>query len=249
MNSWSLLKELRSFFYNDLKYFINENFTSIFINKCKKLDVVEIDRDLAKQLKQKFLTERLLAQSENNKLTIYQQDVLDFDFSQYESDSSQIRLIGNLPYNISTPIIFKLLKTLKVIEDMHFMLQKEIVDRLISVPGSKTYGRLSVMIQYYCKLRKLIDVPPDAFDPKPKVHSAFVHLVPHKVLPCVANDFAKFELTTRVAFTKRRKTILNALKGYVTRTELEKLNINPVFRPEQLSVSDFVNISNIAKII
>jgi len=202
------------------------------------LDVIEIDRDLARELEVQF--------GHTQKLSIHTQDALKFDFNTLAiaHPNKKFRIIGNLPYNISTPLIFHLLNSAALIEDMHFMLQKEVVDRLCAKPNHKTYGRLSIMAQYYCTIVPVLSVPPNAFYPKPKVQSAFVRLTPHPILPHPAKNLALFQTLTRIAFTQRRKTIANALKSYLNPEDFLALNLNSTLRPETLSLADFVQISN-----
>jgi 16S rRNA (adenine1518-N6/adenine1519-N6)-dimethyltransferase len=195
------------------------------------MDVIEIDRDVIPKLQN---TCAGLGQ-----LNIHQADVLKFDFKKL---GVTLRVVGNLPYNISTPLIFHLLDQIEYISDMHFMLQKEVADRLAAQPGTKIYGRLSVMVQYFCQVTKLFVVPPGAFYPVPKVYSAFVRLTPHKKISVPVKDIATLENIVKLAFNQRRKTIQNSLKTLISGEELINLNINPKLRPEQLSVEDYVKI-------
>ena len=157
---------------------------------------------------------------------------------------------GNLPYNISTPILFHLLDNLPSIVDMHFMLQKEVVERMVAKPSTPAYGRLSVMLQYHLDMQYLLTVPPDAFEPAPKVESAFVRCTPHAILPFVAKDTALFAKVVLAAFSQRRKTIRNTLKDFLSDDDYLKINtaseikIGSQLRAENLSVQDFVAISN-----
>jgi len=156
-----------------------------------------------------------------------------------------LRIVGNLPYNISTPLMFHLLQFTGIITDMTFMLQKEVVERICASSGSKTYGRLSVMMQYHVATDYLFDVPPSAFSPPPKVDSAVIRLVPHQLLPFVAKNYDFFTAIVREAFSHRRKTLRNSLKDLISRDHWEKIPIDPELRPEQLSVADYVTLSNI----
>lgn len=210
--------------------------TNQLANKCKHLDLVEIDRDLCAKLQQNF--------KQYNNVKIYQQDILKFDLTKIATENKKIRVIGNLPYNISTPLIFKLIQNKNFIKDMHFMLQKEVADRLNAVPKHNNYGRLSVMVQYSCKVIKLINVPPKAFEPAPLVQSAFVRIIPHETLPLKANNFDSFMFVTRLAFSQRRKTIYNALKEHISKEAFNKLEIEPKMRAQELEVADFIKISN-----
>jgi len=202
-----------------------------------QLDVVELDRDLVSLLKQKF--------NEQPRLQIHSGDALRFDFSTLIKHNEKLRVIGNLPYNISTPLMFHLLDNAAIIEDMHFMLQKEVVDRICAAPGSKKYGRLSVMMQYYCATEMLFEVPPESFDPVPQVTSAIIKLVPHQQPPVQVDDVAKLNKVVTQAFSQRRKTLRNSLKKLIDEQDIAKLGIDPTARAETLSLSDFANLSNI----
>lgn len=209
------------------------------LERVERLEVIELDRDLAHQLQNQFAT--------NNKLVIHTQDALTFDFDTFYDDhlpDNKLRIVGNLPYNITTPLIFHLLKFSNRIKDMHFMLQKEVVDRLIAKPNTKDYGRLSIMVQYYCQTDALFAVPPEAFYPKPAVYSAFIRLTPYTEPPYTALDLELFQTITRTAFNQRRKTLSNALKPYLRLEDYKSLNLDHTLRPETLSVSDYVKISN-----
>lgn len=210
--------------------------TQSLLPLIKHLDAIEIDRDLIPKL------ENLCKDADN--LTIHEADALEFDFSSLKKDDSKLKIIGNLPYNISTPLLFHLIQYADVIENMHFMLQKEVVDRICAPVGIKAYGRLSVMLQYYCKVEKLFVVPPQAFKPQPKVDSAIIRLTPHEQKPFVANDVNVLEKVVKQAFSQRRKTLRNTLKELFNEDELKQLDINPQLRAEQLSVEDFVKLSN-----
>jgi 16S rRNA (adenine1518-N6/adenine1519-N6)-dimethyltransferase len=205
----------------------------------QKITVIELDREIIPKLK--FNCDRA------GELTIYQQDALKTDFSDFvskdETANKKIRVIGNLPYNISTPIMFHLFDFLDDIQDMHFMLQKEVVERMSAGPNSKTYGRLSVMTQYYCKPQMLFIVPPESFEPAPKVDSAIVRLVPNDNKPDVT-DFKLFAKMVTEAFNMRRKTIRNAWKKRLTDEEFELFNVKSNLRPENLSLNDFVAAAN-----
>jgi len=202
-----------------------------------RLEVVELDRDLVTLLKEQF--------KQYDNLQIHSADALRFDFSALAEDGKKLRIIGNLPYNISTPLMFHLLDNAYCIEDMHFMLQKEVVDRICAAPGSKKYGRLSVMMQYYCATELLFDVPPESFDPAPKVMSAIVRLVPHQQPPVQVNDIAKLNRVVTQAFSQRRKTLRNSLKKLITEEEIVALNIDPTLRAETISLADFAKLSNL----
>ena len=196
------------------------------------LDVVELDRDLITQLHQKY---------DSKRVTIHAADALNFAYATLGTD---LRIVGNLPYNISTPLLFKLFSEAHAIRDMHFMLQKEVVLRLTAAVGSNDYGRLSVMSQYFCDNHYLFTVPANAFDPPPKVESAVVRLVPKKQLPLSSTAFTSFECVVKEAFSYRRKTIANSLKRLIDSHTLQSLNINPQNRPQNLSVEEFIRIGN-----
>lgn len=201
-----------------------------------QLDVIEIDWDLIPALKTRCLGK--------GALIAHQADALLFDFTTVLQDNELIRVVGNLPYNISTPLIFHLLEFASHIQDMHFMLQKEVVDRLAAPPGSGDYGRLSIMVQYHCRVTSLFHVPPEAFYPPPQVESSVVRLVPHGELPERALNYEHFANLVKVAFSHRRKTLRNCLKTLMTDADWSKIAIDPQLRPEQLKVGDFVGISN-----
>jgi 16S rRNA (adenine1518-N6/adenine1519-N6)-dimethyltransferase len=206
---------------------------------AKTLDVIELDRDLIQPL--------AASAKPVGDLRIYEGDVLSYDFSQIKQDARPLRVIGNLPYNISTPLIFHLLNYTPCIKDMVFMLQKEVADRLAAEPDSDDYGRLSVMVQYACRVELLFDVPPQSFNPPPKVMSSIVRLVPHSPLPYVAHDEKLFAQIVREAFGQRRKTLRNSLKSLVTETGWQASGVRPDLRAENLSVQDFVKLSNTVK--
>ena len=212
--------------------------TSIIAN-CAKLIAIEIDRDLFNKLTQKF--QHAIS---NNQLTIINQDVLNIDFFSLLSPNHKARIVGNLPYNISTPLLFKLFGCSSLINDMHFLLQKEVAERLGSAPNSKQYGRLSIMAQYHSKIDTMFHVGAKSFNPVPKVESCMVRFVPHTILPVKANDYEHFYKLVTAAFCQRRKILSNSLKQYCSASSLELLGVNPMARPEQLSVADFVKISN-----
>lgn len=201
-----------------------------------QLTVVEIDRDLVERLEKTY---------QRTELTIHQSDALTFDFAKLLTQPEQkLRIVGNLPYNISTPLLFHLLTFCPHIQDMHFMLQKEVVDRLTATPCHKAYGKLSIMIQYYCQTIALFPVPPTAFQPAPKVNSGFIRLVPHTIPPYLALSIERLRSITTIAFNQRRKIIQNSLKSYLTAVDFLTLNIDPQSRAEQLTVDDFVRIAN-----
>ena len=217
------------------------------LDRHGELTVIEFDRDLIFPL-----TEAARA---HGTLTVIHRDVLKVDFGALAADdghgsdnapaaSKQIRLVGNLPYNLSSPILFHALEHADAISDMTFMLQKEVVERMASGPGSKVYGRLSVMLQAYCTVTPLFTVPPDAFRPAPKVDSAVVRLVPHAPDTIGIDDRAQFERVVRDAFGQRRKTLRNALSQVCDSAAIEAAGIRPESRAEQLDVADFIRLSN-----
>ncbi|MFA6058573.1 MAG: 16S rRNA (adenine(1518)-N(6)/adenine(1519)-N(6))-dimethyltransferase RsmA [Taibaiella sp.] len=206
------------------------------LKKIKHLEAVELDRDIIPVL---------LENSKNiGELIIHQGDVLQFDFQTLIKNNKKLRIIGNLPYNISTPLIFHLLNQLNIIEDMIFMLQQEVVDRMAAAPNNKDYGRLSVMVQYHCQVEGLFSIPPEAFHPAPKVQSKLVHLIPYDKKPFIACNEKLFADIVREAFGQRRKTIRNSLKNLITDETFEQLGLSPTDRAENLSVGDYVQLAN-----
>lgn len=202
-----------------------------------KLDLVELDRDLVAFLERRF--------GHYPNLTIHSCDALRFDFSRLAEANRPLHVIGNLPYNISTPLLFHLLASANDIAEMLFMLQKEVVERICAVPGSKKYGRLSIMIQYHCDAELLFYVPPESFEPAPKVMSAVVKLVPYRQLPHPAVDTAVLNKVVSQAFSQRRKTLRNALKSLFSEQELIDLDIAPDLRPESVTVEDYINLAQL----
>lgn len=200
------------------------------------MTVIELDKDLANRLSHHpFIS---------SKLSVIQQDAMNFNFSELSAKlGSKLRVFGNLPYNISTPIMFHLFNFIDDIEDMHFMLQKEVVNRLAAAPNSKAYGRLSVMTYYFCDVIPILEVPPTAFKPAPKVDSAVVKLIPKKErIPL--NHFKQLEQVTALAFNQRRKTIRNSLSTIMDENQISSLGIDPNLRAENLSLQDFCLIAN-----
>ncbi len=211
--------------------------TKPLLKKIDHLHVVEIDRDIVSWMQTEYTKPSYIS----NSITIHNVDALKFDFGQL---GNHLRVTGNLPYNISTPILFHLLDNLAHITDMHFMLQKEVVERMVAQPSTPAYGRLSVMLQYHLSMEYLITVPPEAFEPAPKVESAFVRCIPHATLPFIAKDTALFAKIVMAAFGQRRKTIRNTLKDFLNDEDFVHLSLNPQLRAENLSVKSFVEISN-----
>jgi 16S rRNA (adenine1518-N6/adenine1519-N6)-dimethyltransferase len=206
------------------------------------LNVVEIDRDLIPRLRTQFFN--------YPNFKVYEGDALQYDFTQLIDKEAEnpapLRIIGNLPYNISTPLIFHLLSYTKehLVHDMHFMLQKEVVQRLAAAPGTSDYGRLSIMAQYWCRVEPLFIVGPGAFNPPPKVDSAIVRLVPHDDLPFPTKSVSTFQNVVRQAFNMRRKTLRNTLKSMITVENIESLDIDAGLRPERLSLEEYVKIAD-----
>ncbi|MGI9224215.1 MAG: 16S rRNA (adenine(1518)-N(6)/adenine(1519)-N(6))-dimethyltransferase RsmA [Woeseiaceae bacterium] len=197
------------------------------------LHCIELDRDLAAKLRRRY--------ADDDRVTIHEDDALAFDFGAL---GDSLRVVGNLPYNISTPLLFRLLEQRACIADMHFMLQKEVVDRMAAAPGSKTYGRLGIMLGCHLDIEALFDVDPRCFEPPPKVTSAVVRLSP---LPPGRFEIADGELlgrTVATAFSQRRKTLRNALKSLVDESELAALGIDATARPEMLAIADYVALAN-----
>lgn len=211
--------------------------TEPLLDSGAALLAIEIDRDLAARLRERFAA--------RTQFQLVEMDVLDFDFASLGGAPDHLRILGNLPYNISTPLLFHLLSYRELIHDMVFMLQLEVVQRLAAQAGNEHYGRLSVMAQYHCKVEQLFKVPPGAFTPQPKVESAIVRLTPHRPLPHPALDQDEFARVVRSAFGQRRKTIRNTLKGIVDAEQLSGLGIDPGLRAENLALGDYVRIANL----
>ncbi len=206
--------------------------TEPLLQKLDHLHVVEIDRDLIARLKKRHAPERL---------SVHEGDALAFDFGTLGPD---LRLVGNLPYNISTPLLFHLAQYADSVRDMHFMLQKEVVERMVAVPGDSECGRLSIMLQYRFHLDWLLDVPPESFDPPPKVQSALVRLIPKPAEELTARDEALLAKVVTAAFAQRRKMLRNNLKGLVGDADLAALGIAPTLRAEDVGVADYVRLAN-----
>ena len=209
------------------------------LDQVGQLDLIEIDFDLHNKLRQ------WLGSAPHWRL--HPVDALTFDYHTLvtpETHGSELRMVGNLPYNISTPLLFHLAKFHPQIIDMHFMLQKEVVERICATPGQKTFGRLSVMMQYACHTQALFEVGPDNFTPPPKVHSAIVRLAPRRTRTLEAQDFVHFSKLVKQAFSQKRKTLKNTLKPMADSAMFDALNISPQQRAEQCSVEDFIRMSN-----
>jgi len=212
------------------------------LEQCKELTAIELDRDLIP----------ILAQGAKSlgQLNLINSDILQIDMSTL-SLPTPFRLVGNLPYNISTPLMFHMLEHNKLIKDMHFMVQKEVAERIVASPnqngsGGKHYGRLSVMMQYYCQSEYLFDVPPGCFSPPPKVDSAIIRLIPYSEPPLLVDDMEIFANVVKSAFNQRRKTISNSLKNSLSRDQILSLEIDPGCRAENLSLAEFIQLSNLA---
>ena len=212
------------------------------LETCGELDVVELDRDLIRPLADKAAGRGVLR--------IHVADALEFDFGRLAGEGQRLRVVGNLPYNISTPLLFHLIAQIepagrnRPLQDMHFMLQKEVVDRLAAVPGSGEYGRLSVMVQYHCRVDPLFRVRPGAFTPAPKVDSAVVRLTPRETPPAPLQDATCLAELVRAAFSQRRKTLRNTLKQLLETKDIEAAGVDPGARAETLEVEQFVALAN-----
>lgn len=203
-----------------------------------ELHLIELDRDLAAQLELTF--------QNNPRVSLHTADALKTDFSEI-TQGRPFRLVGNLPYNISTPILFHLLQWNHLIIDMHFMLQQELVNRMAAGPGSKAWGRLSIMCQYRCQVTKLFTVPPESFRPVPRVHSSVVRLVPHAEPPVKIDSMQNFERVVSQIFSMRRKTLRNSLRGMLDSTQIASLGIDPGLRPESISLLQFAELSRMVE--
>ena len=212
--------------------------TAPLLDRLDHLHVVEIDRDIVARLQQRFSADRL---------SIHAGDALAFDFGELAPAGRKLRVVGNLPYNISTPLLFHLARFADRVYDMHFMLQKEVVERMVAEPDSTDYGRLSVMLQYRFIMDWLLDVPPESFDPAPKVDSAVVRLIPRDPEELAAHDESRFAALVAAAFSQRRKMLRNTLKGIVDDALFARLGIAPTARAEALSVADYVRLANAGK--
>jgi len=203
-------------------------------NLCQQLDLIELDDDLISILEKHFHAKP--------HVHIAHAYVLQFDFNKLFKQQN-LRIVGNLPYHISTPILFKLTEFANIISDLHLMLQKEVVDRMCAPPGNKTYGRLSIMTQFYYEPTPLFVIGPDSFDPPPKVNSKLVRLVPHVTPPFEVTNIKLFHQIVKSAFQQRRKTIKNAIKAFLSDIDLDNI-VNSQNRPEQISIKEFVAITN-----
>lgn len=207
--------------------------TRLLLDELTQLHVVELDRDLVARLKKTFDPARLI---------VHEGDALQFDFASIPvPEGKKLRVVGNLPYNISSPLLFHLAEIAPLVEDQHFMLQKEVVERMVAEPGSKTYGRLSVMLQWRYHMELIFIVPPEAFDPPPKVDSAIVRMIPKSdPLPC---DVKKLETVVTKAFSQRRKVVRNCLAGLITEQQLLEAGVDPQARAETIPLEQYVNLA------
>lgn len=206
------------------------------LKQCSELTAVELDRDLIGYLQE--------GSKPYGQLTLINEDILKFELKSLDI-TPPYRLVGNLPYNISTPLMFHLLENAEIINDMHFMVQKEVAERIIARQNEKHYGRLSVMMNYYCNSEYLFDVPPQSFSPPPKVDSSIIRLIPHHSPMVKVDNIERLQLVVQSAFNQRRKTIGNSLSKLVEKSALEELGIDPRLRAENLSLEQFSQISNL----
>ena len=208
--------------------------TALLLAQLSRLQVVELDRDLVTLLQKKFSSDKLI---------IHSGDALQFDFGALQPAQGKLRIVGNLPYNISSPLLFHLAQYAQQVEDQHFMLQKEVVQRMVAPPGGKDYGRLSVMLQWRYQMEMLFIVPPSAFDPPPKVDSAIVRMRP--IESPLACEQARLEQVVTQAFSQRRKVIRNSLGGLFTEQQLITAGIDPQARPETISLEQYMALTHL----
>lgn len=210
--------------------------TRPLLARVAQLDVIEIDRDLASRLEYELHDPRV---------TVHRANALKFDLATLDTSPGELRLVGNLPYNISSPLLFHLLGQARWLSDLHVMLQKEVVDRMTAEPGNRTYGRLTVALAARCRVQRLFDIKPGSFTPPPKVDSSFVRVVPEAERLLQLQDEKAFEFLVTRAFSMRRKRIANALRGLVSADQLVSLQIDPDARAERLSVDDYIRLANL----
>lgn len=206
--------------------------TRLLLETLRQLQVVELDRDLVALLQKKFSADRLL---------IHSGDALQYDFGALAAGERRLRVVGNLPYNISSPLLFHLAQFAPLVVDQHFMLQKEVVERMVAGPGSRDYGRLSVMLQWRYRMDLLFVVPPEAFDPPPKVDSAIVRMVP--IASPLACKQPLLEQVVTKAFSQRRKVIRNCVAGLFNEQQLVDAGIDPQLRPEAVGLESYVRLA------
>jgi 16S rRNA (adenine1518-N6/adenine1519-N6)-dimethyltransferase len=210
--------------------------TRPLLKKLNHLHVVEIDHDIIARLEHDYPQD-----NSKSKLTIHAGDALEFDLATLPAP---LRIVGNLPYNISSPLLFHFAAYAERIRDMHFMLQNEVVERMVAEPSTPAYGRLSVMLQYRFQMEKLLDVPPESFRPAPKVDSAIVRMIPLPASEILVDSEKLFAAIVRTAFGQRRKTLRNTLRGYLSEEDFERLGINAQLRAENLAVMEFAKVAN-----
>lgn len=208
--------------------------TTLLLKSLSRLHVVELDRDLVALLQKKFSADKLI---------MHAGDALQFDFGAIAPEQGKLRIVGNLPYNISSPLLFHLTQYAQQVEDQHFMLQKEVVQRMVASPGGKDYGRLSVMLQWRYQMELLFIVPPSAFDPPPKVDSAIVRMRP--IATPLACEQTRLEQVVTQAFSQRRKVIRNSLSSLFTEEQLIVAGIDPQARPETISLEKYVALTHL----
>jgi 16S rRNA (adenine1518-N6/adenine1519-N6)-dimethyltransferase len=201
-----------------------------------RLDAIELDPDLAAALQTEF---------GRPGFTVHRMDALRFDFRTLSAGAASLRLVGNLPYNISTPLLFHLLEQHEVFRDLHVMLQKEVVQRMCAVPGTKTYGRLTVALAARCRVQSLFTIRPGAFTPAPAVDSAFARIIPDATLAACIADQVVFDRIVTAAFSMRRKRLANALRGRLTKAQIETAGIDPGVRAENVPPEGFVRLANL----
>ena len=211
--------------------------TTPLLARLDHLHVVEIDRDVIAKLRRAYSNERL---------TIHEGDALKFDFGAFTAGDARpgLRVVGNLPYNISTPLLFHLADYTSRIIDCHFMLQAEVVERMVAEPGGKEYGRLSVMLQYRFEMEQLFEVPPESFDPPPRVNSAIVRMQPKPASALNALSLERLSLLVTKAFSQRRKVLRNTLKGHATEAQMEAAGIDARARAEEIPLENYVRLAN-----
>jgi 16S rRNA (adenine1518-N6/adenine1519-N6)-dimethyltransferase len=209
--------------------------TRLLLERLRELHVVELDRDLVARLNKTFDPKRL---------HVHAGDALKYDFAALAPAGGKLRVVGNLPYNISSPLLFHLAEIAPLVQDQHFMLQKEVVERMVAEPGGKTYGRLSVMLQWRYHMELLFVVPPAAFDPPPQVDSAIVRMIP--LAAPLACDAARLEAVVQKAFSQRRKVLRNCVAGMFSEADLESVGIDPQARAETVGVEAYVALANLA---
>lgn len=213
--------------------------TCALLPRLHVLDVIEFDIDVLPELERRC--------AGLGTLRIHSADALTFDFCSLVQPGGRLRVVGNLPYNISTPLLFHLFGQIDCLRDMCFMLQKEVVDRLDAQPGTPDYGRLSVMAQAYCRVEKIFGVGSGAFSPPPKVESAVVRLTPHTIPPVANQDMRRFERVVKQAFAQRRKTLRNTLRSLMSVKEMQSVGIDPGRRAETLTLGEFAALANVSR--